>query len=218
MRGLLAGVFCLLTTGLAECGQEAPADVSSGLAMDDIKRQHLETKGSKAVDTFLFAMEREMWMPIQASSGLSSIRPSLSIWNKRHPPNGGALTNASIAWYTERKGGVPVNNEDKILALLEQMNGRLDTMDGRLDSMDGRLDTMEGRLDTMDGRLDTMEGRLDRLERGQAEIRADVAVLKEDVETIKEDAQITRSATNTLLDWAEQTQVEVRIPLYKKAE
>ena len=76
-----------------------------------------------------------------------------------------------------------MNNEEKILALLEQMNGRLDTMDGRLD----------------------------RLER-------DVAALKEDVEIIKEDTEITRCATNTLLDWAEQAQVEVKTPLYKKAE
>jgi hypothetical protein len=76
-----------------------------------------------------------------------------------------------------------MNNEEKILALLEQMNGRLDTMDGRLD----------------------------RLER-------DVAALKDDVEIIKEDTEITRCATNTLLDWAEQAQVEVKIPLYKKAE
>ena len=50
------------------------------------------------------------------------------------------------------------------------------------------------------------------------ELRADVATLKEDVEIIKEDVQVTRNATNTLLDWAEQAQLEVKIPLYKKAE
>ena len=90
-----------------------------------------------------------------------------------------------------------MNNEEKILALLEQMNGRLD-----------------------------------RLEQGQSELRSDVAALKkdvstlklgqeklrEDVEIIKEDVQVTRNATNTLLEWAEQAQVEVKIPLYKKAE
>lgn len=76
-----------------------------------------------------------------------------------------------------------MNREDKILSLLEQMNGRLDTIDGRLD----RLET-------------------------------DVAVLKDDVEIIKEDVQITRSAANTLLDWAERAQVEVKIPLYKKID
>ena len=51
-----------------------------------------------------------------------------------------------------------------------------------------------------------------------AALKDDVKVLKEDVETIKEDVHITRSATNTLLDWAERAQVEVRIPLYNKAE
>ena len=74
-----------------------------------------------------------------------------------------------------------MNNEEKILELLEQMNGRLDKMDGRLDKLE-----------------------------------KDVVALKENVEVIKEDTEITRYATNTLLDWAEQRQIEVKIPLYKR--
>lgn len=66
--------------------------------------------------------------------------------------------------------------------------------------------------------LKPINERLDKLEQGQNELRADVATLKEDVEIIKEDVQVTRNATNTLLDWAEQAQLEVKIPLYKKAE
>lgn len=76
-----------------------------------------------------------------------------------------------------------MNNEEKILAILEQMQ-------------------IEQRK--------TNE-RLDKLEQ-------DVSAIKEDVEIIKEDTEITRCATNTLLDWAEQAQLEVKIPLYKKAE
>ena len=91
---------------------------------------------------------------------------------------------------TSPKGCANMNNEEKILALLEQMNGRLDTMDKRFDTMDKRLGKLE----------------------------QDVATIKEDVEIIKDDARITRSAANTLLEWAEQAQVEVKIPLYKKAE
>lgn len=63
-----------------------------------------------------------------------------------------------------------------------------------------------------------MQGDIAELKRNQAELRADVTALKDDIEIIKEDVQITRNAANTLLDWAEQAQVEVKIPLYKKAE
>jgi len=59
--------------------------------------------------------------------------------------------------------------------------------------------------------LERIDDRLDKLEQGQA-------VMKEDIEIIKEDVQITRNATNTLLDWAEQAQVEVKIPLYKRID
>ena len=70
--------------------------------------------------------------------------------------------------------------------------------------MDMKLKPINERLDSMDERLNSMDERLSNLE--------------EDVETIKEDTQITREATNTLLEWAEQAQVEVKIPLYRKAE
>ena len=70
----------------------------------------------------------------------------------------------------------------------------------------------------MDMKLQPINERLGKLEQGQNELRADVATLKGDVEIIKEDSKVTRSAVNTLLDWAEQAQLEVKIPLYKKAE
>ena len=38
-----------------------------------------------------------------------------------------------------------MNNEEKILGMLEQINRRLDSMDGRFDGIDGRLDGMDGR-------------------------------------------------------------------------
>lgn len=53
-------------------------------------------------------------------------------------------------------------------------------------------------------------------------VKKDIAGMKEDIAEIKEDGKITREATNILVKWAEQAQVEVRIPLYhapqKKAE
>ena len=76
-----------------------------------------------------------------------------------------------------------MNNEEKILEVLEQVVSRLDKVDSRLDKVDSRLDKMEA-----------------------------------DIETIKEDAAVTRTATNTLLDWAEKAEVQIRIPHYNKAE
>ncbi|MEY8311429.1 hypothetical protein AALA61_05435 [Oscillospiraceae bacterium 42-9] len=69
-----------------------------------------------------------------------------------------------------------MNNEEKILEVLEQVISRLDKVDSRLDKMEA------------------------------------------DIETIKEDAAVTRTATHTLLDWAEKVEVQIRIPLYNKAE
>ena len=44
-------------------------------------------------------------------------------------------------------------------------------------------------------------------------LEQDAAAVKEDVAVIREDAEVTRCATNTLLDWAEKAQLEVEIPL-----
>ena len=66
--------------------------------------------------------------------------------------------------------------------------------------------------------LNQMQKDITGLRADVSELKEDVAVLKEDVDIIKEDANITRKATNTLLEWAEEAQIEVKIPLYKKAE
>ena len=83
-----------------------------------------------------------------------------------------------------------MNNEEKILVLLEQHSEMFAQINSRLDKMDERLNRMDSRLDKMDERLDRME----------------------------EYAEITRDGVNALLDWAEDAQIEVKIPLYKKAQ
>ena len=64
-------------------------------------------------------------------------------------------------------------------------------------SMQGQLNAMKEAQEQTNARLDAIEGRLD---------------------VIEEDTQVTREAVNTLLEWAEKAQVEVKIPLLKKAE
>ena len=63
---------------------------------------------------------------------------------------------------------------------------------------------MDSKLTPINGRLDRMETRLDQVQ--------------EDIDTLKEDSAINRNGVNTLLEWAEKAQVQVQIPLFKKAE
>ncbi len=49
-------------------------------------------------------------------------------------------------------------------------------------------------------------------------MQEDIDVLKDDVSVLKEDSAITRNAVNNLLEWAEDASVQVKIPLFKKAQ
>lgn len=90
-----------------------------------------------------------------------------------------------------------MNNEEKILGMLEQVVGRLDKVDSRLDKLE------QGQADTT-ARLDKMQ--------------EDIKIIKEDIDIIKEDGAITRGATNALVKWVEQAEVQIRIPFIRKAE
>ncbi len=85
-----------------------------------------------------------------------------------------------------------MNNEEKILGLLLQMNDRFDRIDARLDKIDARLDGLESRMDRLESRMDRLEERMDTLEEGQEEIRC---------------------ATNALIEWAEKASSVYQLPL-----
>ena len=77
--------------------------------------------------------------------------------------------------------------------LLEGILEQLGAMNSRFDGIDKRLDTMDSKFDAMDKRLDTIDDRLGKIE--------------ETVEEIQEDTRITRSAVNSLIEWAEEVGV-----------
>ena len=74
-----------------------------------------------------------------------------------------------------------------IAELLKPIYDKLGSVDGRLNSLDDRMDRVENRLDKMQG----------------------------DIDILKESSEITRSAANRLLDWAEDASIQ-SYPLYRK--
>lgn len=85
-----------------------------------------------------------------------------------------------------------MNNEEKILGMLEkltekvdgmgqridQMDQRMDRMEGCMDRMEGRMDRMEGCMGQMEGRMDRMEGRMDQMEGRMDRMETDISGIK----------------------------------------
>ena len=65
---------------------------------------------------------------------------------------------------------------------------------------------MMDKLDLILEKLDGMERRMDALQK-------DIATIKDDLAELKETHEITRDGVNTLLDWADNVAIEVKIPL-----
>lgn len=68
------------------------------------------------------------------------------------------------------------------------------------------------------GILESMQDRMGSVESKLESMRSQINKMQEDIEMIKEDAAITREATNTLIEWAERAQIEIKIPLYQKQD
>ena len=64
----------------------------------------------------------------------------------------------------------------------------------------------------------SMQSELKAMKEAQEQTNARLDTIEADIAELKEDAAVTRSGVNTLLDWAEKAQVQVKIPLFQKAE
>ena len=65
----------------------------------------------------------------------------------------------------------------------------------------------------MDAKLEPITARLDAMQEDIAAMQEDIAVIKDDLAELKEAHEITRDGVNTLLDWADNVAIEVKIPL-----
>ncbi|HCR44062.1 MAG TPA: hypothetical protein DIV41_05715, partial [Ruminococcaceae bacterium] len=93
---------------------------------------------------------------------------------------------------------------------VDTLGNKVNALDGKADTLDSKVNNLDSKVGTLDNKVNTLEKKVDTLEKGQKEINVKIGLLQED-------AAITRSGVNTLLDWAEKAQAEVKIPLYKKA-
>ena len=83
-------------------------------------------------------------------------------------------------------GGAGMNNEEKILNLLEQMQGRFDRIEEGQASMQADISGLkEGQTSLQEGQA-SMQVDISGLKEGQASMQADISGLKGDVSSLKE--------------------------------
>ena len=88
--------------------------------------------------------------------------------------------------------------QEKILGLILE---KLESIDNRVGGLEAGQKSLESRMGGLENRMGGMEKRMSALENR--------------VEAMAEDVAITRSATNTLLKWAERTDSIVNVGLYE---
>lgn len=88
--------------------------------------------------------------------------------------------------------------QEKILGLILE---KLESIDNRVGGLEAGQKSLESRMGGLENRMGGIEKRMSALENR--------------VEAMAEDVAITRSATNTLLKWAERTDSIVNVGLYE---
>ena len=95
--------------------------------------------------------------------------------------------------------------QEKILGLILE---KLESIDNRVGGLEAGQKSLESRMGGMENRMGGLENRMGGMEKR-------MSALENRVEAMAEDVAITRSATNTLLKWAERTDSIVNVGLYE---
>jgi septal ring factor EnvC (AmiA/AmiB activator) len=106
----------------------------------------------------------------------------------------GGLTDCKKHAILGKQGGYIMSNDEKILCILEEMQGDIKSLKNDVASL--RIDTGNMKIDI-------------------AELKTDMSVLREDIETLKENDEEFRANLNTILEWADDVGRIEQIPLIK---
>ena len=102
--------------------------------------------------------------------------------------------------------------QEKILGLILE---KLESIDNRVGGLEAGQKSLESRMGGLENRMGGMENRMGGMENRMGGMEKRMSALENRVEAMAEDVAITRSATNTLLKWAERTDSIVNVGLYE---
>ncbi len=80
---------------------------------------------------------------------------------------------------------IGMNNEEKILSILEQMNTHIGSIDTRLGGVETRLSGVETRLDSLENRMGSMESRMDSMENRMGSLESRMDSMENRVDTMQ---------------------------------
>ena len=80
---------------------------------------------------------------------------------------------------------IGMNNEEKILSILEQMNTHIGSIDTRLDSLENRMGSLESRMDSMENRMGGLESRMDSMENRMGSMESRMDSMESRVDTMQ---------------------------------
>ena len=100
-----------------------------------------------------------------------------------------------------------VNGLDKRMGALENrmeaMDKRMEAIENRIDSIEKRMVSVENRIDFIEKQLISIGGRLTSVEECIKVVESRLRVVKEKIAEMAESLAEVRTATNSLLDWAD---------------
>ncbi|TAE30906.1 MAG: hypothetical protein EAZ92_03535 [Candidatus Kapaibacterium sp.] len=103
-----------------------------------------------------------------------------------------------------------MNNEDKILDYLVNLNEKLDSLSVKFDNLESKVDE---RFDRVEQRLDKVEQRLDKVEQDTREIKHDIRDIKHDISSL--DKRVSKLEVQGIASEARQEAIIEKLDVLK---
>jgi chromosome segregation ATPase len=121
-----------------------------------------------------------------------------------------------------------MDNSDKILNILVNMQGQMGIMQNQINTMQGDTATIPGDMNILKNHMSTMQSQLDRQGKTLEDVKGDVSVLKGDVSVLKGDVSTLKgdvsdvkqgqARTNTVLEILGERQQDIQEQMATKAD